>query len=128
VNALDAQASAELAHLIEGLFHSRTSEDWSASFEAKGVPCAPVRLTAELFDDPQVEANEYLVNLEHPVVGPIRMANSPVRMSGAETGTRMSSPALGQHSRVFLGELGYSAAEIERLEQDGVVTSWQRPA
>jgi crotonobetainyl-CoA:carnitine CoA-transferase CaiB-like acyl-CoA transferase len=30
-------------------------------------------------------------------------------------------PALGEHTRPVLGELGYSAAEIDRLGAEGVV-------
>jgi crotonobetainyl-CoA:carnitine CoA-transferase CaiB-like acyl-CoA transferase len=59
------------------------------------------------------------------VLGTVKAANSPVRMSGGETGTRRSSPALGQHTRQFLGELGYSTEEIAALEAAKVVRSWE---
>jgi len=83
-----------------------------------------VRQTAELFEDPQVIADELLVELDHPVMGKVRMANSPVRMSAAETGSRLSSPALGQHTREFLGELGYATDEIEAMLKASTVREW----
>ncbi len=124
---LSPEETQALAHQMEDIVRTKTVDEWCAVFDARGVPCGPVRLTAEMFDDPQVHANDLVVTLDHPVVGPIRMANSPIRMSDADTGARMPSPALGQHTRVVLAELGYAADEIDRLEAAGVVRSW-RPA
>lgn len=124
VRALDAEEAAQLSAEIEGIIATKTVAEWVAAFDAVGVPCGPVKLPAELFEDPHVEANNLVVELEHPVVGRIKMANSPIRMSGAETGARTSSPALGQHTREFLAELGYSSAEVELFEAGGVVRAW----
>ena len=49
-------------------------------------------------------------------------------MSGAETGAEVASPALGQHTRVFLSELGFDGEQVEALEDAGVVRTWQAPA
>jgi formyl-CoA transferase len=82
-------------------------------------------MTAELFDDPQVVADELLVTLDHPVLGAVKMANSPLKMSGGETGSRLPSPSLGQHTREFLAELGYTPDEIAALEASGTVRAWE---
>ena len=124
VEQLGPDDTVVLQELINAAFSYRSTDEWVELFDAAGVPSGPVKMTAELFADPHVEAEGFLVELEHPVLGPVKMANSPVRMSGGETGTRRSSPALGQHTREFLGELGFSAEEIGQLEADGVVRSW----
>jgi crotonobetainyl-CoA:carnitine CoA-transferase CaiB-like acyl-CoA transferase len=122
--------SADEAHLVtqhmEAIISTRTVAEWCETFDALGVPCGPVRLPAEMFEDPHVEANNLIVELEHPVVGKIKMANSPLRMSEAETGARTASPALGQHTREFLVEIGYDSGAIDALEQAGVVRTWRR--
>ncbi|HEY5477536.1 MAG TPA: CoA transferase [Tepidiformaceae bacterium] len=123
-SALAPDDALILSQLIEATFTSKSTDEWAALFDAKGVPCGPVRQTAELFEDPQVIADELLVELDHPVMGKVRMANSPVRMSGAETGSRLSSPALGQHTREFLGELGYASDEIEEMVRASTVKAW----
>lgn len=114
-----------ITELIAAIFSGRTTDEWVEAFDAAGVPCGPVKMTAELFDDPHVQAEGFLQEFEHPVLGKVIQANSPVRMSGGETGTRRSSPALGQHTREFLGELGFSDAEIGALEAAKVVRSWE---
>ena len=123
--ALTDDDSLVLSQLMEAVFTTRSTEEWVAVFDAAGVPCGPVRLTAELFEDPQVKADDLLVELEHPVMGRILMANSPVRMSGAATGSRLPPPALGQHSREFLLELGYTEERARVLERAGFVRSWR---
>ena len=126
VELLGPDETLVLGELIIARFSYRTTDEWVALFDAAGVPCGAVKMTAELFDDPHVAAEGLLVDLEHPVLGTVKMANSPVRMSGGETGTRRSSPALGQHTREFLAELGYSDAEVAELEAAKVVRSWAR--
>lgn len=126
VDLLGPDESMVLRELIAATFTNRTTDEWVELFDAAGVPCGPVRLTAELFDDPQVVADELLVELDHPIMGPVKMANSPLKMSGGETGSRLPSPALGQHTRELLGELGYTAGEIAALEASGAVRAWKR--
>lgn len=127
-DALAHDAALILSQLIEATCTTKSTDEWAALFDARGVPCGPVRQTAELFEDPQVIADELLVELDHPVLGKVRMANSPVRMSAAETGSRLSSPALGQHTREFLGELGYRAAAIDEMLSSSTVRQWPGPA
>jgi formyl-CoA transferase len=122
---LNMDEAPALVQRMEDAIRTRTVAQWCDLFDARGVPCGPVHLTAELFDDPHVAANDLLVTLDHPVVGPVRMANSPVRMSDADTGARNPSPVLGQHTRDVLAEAGYTEEEVARLERDGVVHSWQ---
>lgn len=121
---LDDEQTAVLTERIEDTLRTRPTAEWVAAFDAVGVPCGPVRLTPEMFADPQAEANDLFVDLDHPIVGPIKMANSPVKMSDADTGANLAPPALGQHTREALAEVGYSPDQIEQLERDRIVRSW----
>jgi formyl-CoA transferase len=113
--ALDIDDAAKLNARIAEVFASRTNAEWLPPFEAAGVPCGPVRITEELYDDPQVQAQNLVVNLEHPMLGTIRTVGSPIKMSEAQTTALRPSPMLGQHTREVLAELGYSAGEIDAL-------------
>ena len=55
--------------------------------------------------------------------GVLRLPNSPWKFSGAETGVRGVPAYRGEHNREVLSELlGLSDGELQRLEDDGVLT------
>jgi len=126
VYALEPDDAMLVVAHMEAVFSTRTVQEWVDELDKRGVPCGPIRLPAELYEDPHVVANGLMREFEHPVVGTVKMANSPVRMSDADTGTSMPSPALGQHTREFLTELGYSQADIEALEAKDIVRTFKQ--
>jgi formyl-CoA transferase len=44
-----------------------------------------------------------------------------MRLDGATPAVDSPPPTLGQHSREILAELGYTAADIDALEQEGAL-------
>ncbi len=118
---LGPEVASQLNQAITETFATRTTQEWLPLFEAAGVPCGAVRLTEELYDDPQVKAQNLMVEFDHPIVGKIKQIGSPIRMSKSDTTARTPSPALGQQTREVLTELGYSTDDIEALIQQRVV-------
>jgi formyl-CoA transferase len=118
---LGPEGEAKLNAQIEAVFATKTTDEWCALFDAKGVPCGPVRIGEELYDDPHVKAQNLIPELQHPIFGPIRVAGSPIRMSGAETGAKTASPMLGEHTRQVLAEIGYDEKQIDELIASQVV-------
>jgi itaconate CoA-transferase len=60
-------------------------------------------------------------------VGPVDLLVSPIDLHASDA--RMDPvPALGQHTRCVLGELGYSASAVEQLLADGVAESDDGPS
>jgi crotonobetainyl-CoA:carnitine CoA-transferase CaiB-like acyl-CoA transferase len=76
VFSLGPERTQQIAAEMEGVIATKTVAEWCDIFDA-GVPCGPVRMPAEMFEDPHVVANDLIVELDHPVVGKIKMANSP---------------------------------------------------
>jgi crotonobetainyl-CoA:carnitine CoA-transferase CaiB-like acyl-CoA transferase len=73
----------------------------------------------ELVDDPQLLARGFLRPADHPDFGRI---NFPAGALASLRSQEMPfAPRLGQHSAAILGELGYSAAEIGRLSDRGLI-------
>ena len=75
----------------------------------------------DVFSSPQIEANEFIAEVDYPGVGRTRMTNTPVRLSGKPGQVGARAPGLGEHTGQVLRELGYSAERIEELERGGVV-------
>jgi crotonobetainyl-CoA:carnitine CoA-transferase CaiB-like acyl-CoA transferase len=106
-------------------FPPRTTAEWLEECARIGVPASPLRLREELFDDPQVWANEAFVHLEHDLVGGLTTVAPPVRYSATPLVASRASPPLGYHSRDVLRDLGLSREAINRLIARGVVRDYR---
>jgi len=93
-----------------------------ALLETNGVPCGRVYRAPDMLEDPQFQAREAIVPVEHPVFGRIRMQNVFPKLSETPGQVRWPGPALGEHTDAVLGELlGYDAAKLAKLRADGVI-------
>ena len=66
-------------------------------------------------------ANGYITEVEHPVLGRIKLADHPIRYSETPHSIRSVAPELGQHTEEVLLELDYSWEDISALQEKGVV-------
>ena len=106
---------------VEATMCKKTSAEWMEIFDREGVPAAPVQFPEDLAEDPQVLANDLLVELEHPVSGPQTMVAPILKFERSRADVRSASPPLGAHSDDCLREAGYDDDAIAHLRADGVV-------
>lgn len=106
---------------ISEVLGARTTEEWVLAFEKAGVPAGPVKNMVQVLEDPQTRARDMVIQVEHPVAGEIDALGCPIKFSHGNGVTRRGAPLYGQHTAEVMGELGYSAAEIEALVQGGIV-------
>ncbi len=62
-----------------------------------------------------------VLSLDHPGHGTVRMLGFPTKFAEAPCRLRHPAPELGADSEAVLQELGYGAAEIDRLRAAGVL-------
>ena len=120
-NAARVRNCERLRPLINAEIGQATVEQWIERLNAAGVPCGRVMNLAEVFSDPQVLAQELVLEAEHPGHGRVRMTGFPVKLSATPARLRRPAPALGEHAEAVLAELGYDAHRIAALRRDGVV-------
>jgi crotonobetainyl-CoA:carnitine CoA-transferase CaiB-like acyl-CoA transferase len=88
---------------------------------ANDVPCAPVLSRFELLQDDQVSENHILEEFETKAFGKVRMPRAAAQFDRTPATVRAMAPVLGADNAAILGELGYEASDIARLESGGVV-------
>ena len=112
----------EVAAIIQGWTAQRSKAEVVSTLSTGGVPAAPVNNVAEMVADPQIEAREMFVELEHPVHGPVKITGTPLKMSETPGRVRSLAPAPGEHNEeVFVGLLGYTRDDLARWRDDGVI-------
>ncbi len=112
----------ELEAEIEKVTADRTTAEWVAVLDAAGIAASPVLRYDEAMAAPQVAAREMIVEMDHPLMGPVRTLGQPAKYSLSRTGAYdKPAPWLGQHTRsVLVDALGLAEAEVDELFKDGV--------
>jgi crotonobetainyl-CoA:carnitine CoA-transferase CaiB-like acyl-CoA transferase len=101
----------EMMDGVENWSRTITNEKCLAELCEHGVPCSAYRTVAEVMLDPQIAHRGALAEVEDGG-GTFKVTNLPFRMSGARVAAGKRSPALGEHTRAFLGESGLSEDQI----------------
>ena len=111
--------SEELISIMDKVFISKSSKEWMKRLkEAGDVVCTPVQTISDLLDDPQVWANEYLIEFDHSVLGSMKFMGLPIQFSKTPGAARPEAPEFGQHTEEVLIEVGgYSWEEIVALKE-----------
>ena len=112
---------AELNGLVNERLLSNTQDYWIEKLNAAGVPAGKVFTVPELFDDPQIKAQEMVLDVEHPNQGNVRMVGFPVKLSDTPCIVRHPAPELGAHTAEVLAEAGLSGEELVALRRAKVV-------
>ncbi len=112
---------SELRMELDRAIGSMTLEELWPRLDANGMVWAPMKSLAEIIEDPQVKANQFLTQLEHPNYGVFETIDTPLKFSGSEVGARGPAPELGQHTEEVLRDLGYTWDKITQLKDIGAI-------
>ena len=120
-NASRIEHREELRSILDGLFRSRTTDEWLEMFHDSAIPSARINRLEDILESEVVQAREMVQELDHPKAGRIRMLGIPIKLSESPGEIRLPPPTLGEHTEEILLELGYSAGEIQQMRVAGDV-------
>lgn len=85
------------------------------------IPVGPIHDIAGIFNDPQYEARENIVEVKDKLWGNVRMQGVVPRLSRTPGEVKWIGPDIGEHTWEILEKLAYSNKEIDNMEKQGVV-------
>ena len=112
-----------LIPLLEAALKERTTGEWLGPLAAAKVPAAPVWGLAQVLESDLARHRGMRWPVDHPAAGAVDLVGSPLQhMSLTPARLAGPPPTLGQHTGEVLSELlGFSAEDVRRLAEDGVV-------
>ena len=110
-----AENTAEAVAILRGDAR-RTLAEWSERFATLSGPWAPVQDTLQVAEDPQVRANEYIIQ-----AGELELVANPVQFDVTAPRTGPAPDFAAQTEEILL-ELGLDWDRIIELKTAGAVT------
>jgi crotonobetainyl-CoA:carnitine CoA-transferase CaiB-like acyl-CoA transferase len=98
-----------------------TTANWLKRLDACDVPCAPILRRGEIVDNEQVVARGLIEEFDQPTVGRVRQPRPAAQFERNVASIGGPAPLIGEHTRDVLTTLGYSAAQITALAEQGAV-------
>jgi crotonobetainyl-CoA:carnitine CoA-transferase CaiB-like acyl-CoA transferase len=120
VRSANAPAAIEI---LDEVFGSKPREEWIEILRNGGdFIYSPINSVDELPDDPQMQANDYVVDFDHPRHGKIQVVGIPVRLRETPGSVRLPAPEFGEHTEEILtGLLDYSWEKVAELKEQEVI-------
>jgi len=109
----------ELVSILDEIFAQKTADEWNRIMhDGYDTITAPVQSLNDLPNDPQVIANDYIVDCNHESIGPVKILGVPVTLSETPGKVNAEAPEFGQNTEEVLIELGgYTWDEITALRE-----------
>ncbi|RZV06180.1 crotonobetainyl-CoA:carnitine CoA-transferase CaiB-like acyl-CoA transferase [Natrinema hispanicum] len=121
VNADRVANRSELDQILDEEFSQYSTAEAVARMEDAGVPASRVRDMEDVFESPQVQARNMHQTVDHPTIGSVEMAGSPMHFSRTPTVIERHPPLLGEHTEEILNEFGYDDEMIAELADRDVI-------
>ncbi len=102
----------EIRAALDPFFREHTTAEWVSRLRERDVWCAPVNDLTATFEDEAVRFLEPVLEFDHEQAGHVRVLNHPVRYSSGTAAVTRRPPAVGEHTREVLAEVGCSPDEI----------------
>jgi len=97
-NPLRVTHRAELIEEIERALTKEPLDHWLPRLADAGVPAGEVRTLDRVYEWEQTRSQGLVIDVEHPVVGALRLPGPPLRFDGWQKPTHSAPPLLGEHN------------------------------
>ena len=107
-----------LYEILAELLAARDTEEWLSLLTKADIPSSPVNSLSDLTLDEHLEDIGFFRKYDHPSEGLLTAPDTAYQFDEESLPIRKHQPALGEHSRQILSEIGYSEEEIVTIIND----------
>ena len=119
--ARDPEVKSEFDAIFVPWLVEKTRDEFMAAAREAGVSSGAIYNPGEVMEDPHWASRGFFVDVEHPVMGQLRVPGAPAKMTESPWKTE-PPPTLGQHNAEILGKrLGYRPEDLVHMRQCGVI-------
>ncbi|MQW92056.1 CoA transferase [Acinetobacter sp. dk771] len=119
-NALRIQHRQEIGDLLSKHFRSNQAKYWVEAIHAVKVPVGLINNLEQAFQEPQVQARNMLIEMQHPLKDKLQVIGSPIKLSRTPVQYKKAPPMLGEHTDEILSRI-VDTEELQRLKKNGVI-------
>lgn len=117
--------SPEVYDIIWQQMAQKTAQEWQQIFIENDIPFSVAQTWEEVLKDEQPWAIDVFYSMKYANGSEKALVRPPIAMRECGLPEYQRAPLLGENSPQILGALGYSEAEIARLEADKDIAVWR---
>lgn len=107
---------------LRAMFAREPRAHWAALLDDSECIWGPMQTPLEVVEDRQVKANGYILDVEHPAHGKVRVCASPVQFNGEPPVVRNAAPDCGADTESVLLDIGLTWEQIGALKEKGIIS------
>ncbi len=110
-----------MMEIVREVFRPRPVAEWLRDLREHGTCGVHAQTYDDLLTDPQVVANEYITEVQHPSGVRLKEIGVPFKFSRTPGRIKSAAPQYGEHTEEVLLAHGYTWEEIEGFRARGIV-------
>lgn len=87
----------EIRFAFDAVFKTKSTDEWLKLLLEQDVWCSQVNTFDDMVEDPQIQHNEMIIEIEHPTIGKMRTTGFPVWFSDTPQKIYKPAPLLNEH-------------------------------
>lgn len=122
INANRVKNHLEIKKIVEEWSSDKEVDTIVSQLLPEKVPCAPIYSVDQVVNNPHIAKDrEMFWEVEHPVVGKIKIGGNPIKLSKTPPSIRKAPPILGEDTESVLKDiLSYSKEKIDKLKKTDI--------
>lgn len=111
----------EFVIMMEEEFIKRPFDEWAERLQKAGIPYEKLATPADILNDEQCWANDYLIRHTYDNGHEGVIYNTPVMFTENKRGDYVRAPYMGEHTSDIMKEIGLSDEKIAELKENKII-------